>query len=89
MAELPIKPDSILTLGECKKIASKRPNSLWNRLDRDPVMQSMYEDFINEYEMLKHMTEVVHGCLYYLESPNPPDSLVNINNQFRNGDLKL
>ncbi|GFU11213.1 uncharacterized protein TNCV_406401 [Trichonephila clavipes] len=44
--------------GNSKAIASKRLDQLWTRLERDPAMQTLYSEFINEYELLQHMEKV-------------------------------
>ncbi|GFW58653.1 uncharacterized protein TNCV_378361 [Trichonephila clavipes] len=56
---MPFKPDSSeVTLGNSKAIVSKRLDQLWTRLERDPAMQTLYSEFLNEYELLQHMEEV-------------------------------
>ncbi|GFV74871.1 integrase catalytic domain-containing protein [Trichonephila clavipes] len=56
---MPFKPDfSEGILGNSKAIASKRLDQLWTRLERDPAMQTLYSEFLNEYELLQHMEEV-------------------------------
>ncbi|GFX87326.1 integrase catalytic domain-containing protein [Trichonephila clavipes] len=59
VVEMPFKPDSSEgILGNSKAIASKRLDQLWTRLERDPTMQTLYSEFLNEYELLQHMEEV-------------------------------
>ncbi|GFU37544.1 uncharacterized protein TNCV_4274721 [Trichonephila clavipes] len=59
VVEMPFKPDSSEgILGNSKVIASKRLDKLWTRLKRDPAMQMLYSEFLNEYELLQHMEEV-------------------------------
>ncbi|GFU68303.1 integrase catalytic domain-containing protein [Trichonephila clavipes] len=59
VVEMPFKPDSSEgILGNSKAIASKRLDQLWTRLERDPAMQTLYSEFLNEYELLQHMEEV-------------------------------
>ncbi|GFX39959.1 integrase catalytic domain-containing protein [Trichonephila clavipes] len=59
VVEMPFKPDSSeRILGNSKAIASKRLDQLWTRLERDPTMQTLYSEFLNEYELLQHMEEV-------------------------------
>nr|XP_015906635.1 uncharacterized protein LOC107438781 [Parasteatoda tepidariorum] len=56
---MPFKPDfSEEMLGNSKTVASKRLDQLWTRLERDPAMQTLYSDFLSEYELLQHMEEV-------------------------------
>ncbi|XP_055931988.1 uncharacterized protein LOC129962269 [Argiope bruennichi] len=56
---MPFKPDfSEEILGNSKAVASKRLDQLWTRLERDPAMQTLYSEFLNEYELLLHMEEV-------------------------------
>ncbi|XP_055932821.1 uncharacterized protein LOC129962847 [Argiope bruennichi] len=42
-------------LGESKHIATKRFNSLWQRLKREPEYRQLYSEFLTEYENLGHM----------------------------------
>ncbi|KAF8790385.1 hypothetical protein HNY73_005410 [Argiope bruennichi] len=57
--EMPFKPDiSAKMLGNSKAVASKRLVQLWTRLERDPAMQTLYSEFLSEYELLQHMEEV-------------------------------
>ncbi|GFY28751.1 uncharacterized protein TNCV_3441181 [Trichonephila clavipes] len=59
VVEMPFKPDSSEGILEnSKAIASKRLDQLWTRLERDPAMQTLYSEFLNEYELLQHMEEV-------------------------------
>ncbi|GFS79813.1 integrase catalytic domain-containing protein [Trichonephila clavipes] len=59
VVEMPFKPDSSEgILGNSKAIASKRLDQLWTRLERDPASQTLYSEFLNEYELLQHMEEV-------------------------------
>ncbi|GFT17769.1 integrase catalytic domain-containing protein [Trichonephila clavipes] len=59
VVEMPFKPDSSEgILGNSKEIASKRLDQLWTRLERDTAMQTLYSEFLNEYEILQHMEEV-------------------------------
>ncbi|XP_055928693.1 uncharacterized protein LOC129959826 [Argiope bruennichi] len=56
---MPFKPDiSAKMLGNSKAVASKRLVQLWTRLERDPAMQTLYSEFLSEYELLQHMEEV-------------------------------
>ncbi|GFW31194.1 integrase catalytic domain-containing protein [Trichonephila clavipes] len=59
VVEMPFKPDSSEgILGNSKAIASKRLDQLRTRLERDPAMQTLYSEFLNEYELLQHMEQV-------------------------------
>ncbi|GFW10388.1 uncharacterized protein TNCV_5097391 [Trichonephila clavipes] len=59
VVEMSFKPDSSEgILGNSKVIASKRLDQLWTRLKRDPAMQTLYSEFLNDYELLQHMEEV-------------------------------
>lgn len=62
VVKLPFKPDMDPNLlGESKLIASKRLNQMWNRLERDPVMKSLYTDFLVNYESLDHMENITNN----------------------------
>ncbi|GFT01982.1 integrase catalytic domain-containing protein [Trichonephila clavipes] len=59
VVEMPFKPDSSEgILRNSKAITSKRLDQLWTRLERDPAMQTLYPEFLNEYELLQYMEEV-------------------------------
>ncbi|GFX06023.1 integrase catalytic domain-containing protein [Trichonephila clavipes] len=54
---MPLKEDPSC-LGESRKTAIQRLNSLWKRLSRDKEYLSLYEKFLQEYEDLGHMREI-------------------------------
>lgn len=62
--------DDASSLGNSKKIAMARLNSLWKRLDLDTNLKKMYCDLMAELLQLKHMEEVKeekvgpHGVYY-------------------------
>ncbi|GFX49542.1 uncharacterized protein TNCV_4901841 [Trichonephila clavipes] len=59
VVERPFKPDSSeVILGNSKATASKRLDQVWTRLERDIATQTLYSEFLNEYELLQHMDEV-------------------------------
>ncbi|GBM25167.1 hypothetical protein AVEN_96720-1 [Araneus ventricosus] len=55
--KMPLKEDPSC-LGEYKEIALKRLNSLWKRLEREPVYLTSYKAVLKEYEDLSHMNEM-------------------------------
>lgn len=62
--------DKIGSLGDSRKIAEVRLNSLWRKFEANPDLKRMYCDFMSEYLNLNHMKEVdgsekgVHGSYY-------------------------
>lgn len=62
VVQMPFKPNTSETMLGCsKKVASKRLDQLWQRLERDPVMKSLYQEFLYEYRALNHMVEVAEN----------------------------
>lgn len=62
--QIPLK-DSINKLGDSYNIAEKRFLQLERKLQNKPKLKQQYFDFINEYERLGHMSEVIRpvfGC---------------------------
>ncbi|GBM51452.1 hypothetical protein AVEN_147133-1 [Araneus ventricosus] len=45
-------------LGESKQTAIRRLNSLWRKLEANPNLQQLYENFIHEYLDMGHMEQV-------------------------------
>ncbi|GFU77839.1 uncharacterized protein TNCV_1138471 [Trichonephila clavipes] len=54
---MPLKEDTSC-LGESKQTAIQRLNSLWKRLSGYKEYLSLYEKFLQEYEVLGHMREI-------------------------------
>lgn len=69
IVEIPLK-ESVSLLGESRDIAVSRFLSLEKRLQTNPMMYSMYKDFMEEYLSLGHMSRSQHvdaSCVsYYL-----------------------
>ncbi|GFY54396.1 DUF5641 domain-containing protein [Trichonephila inaurata madagascariensis] len=55
---MPLKADPNC-LGNSRGSALKRLNALWIRLERDPQYLKLYREFMQEYEQLGHMKEVM------------------------------
>lgn len=47
-------------LGDSKKIAISRLNSMWRRLETNPDLKTLYCEFMDEYLKLGHMAEVTN-----------------------------
>ncbi|KYN02138.1 hypothetical protein ALC62_07051 [Cyphomyrmex costatus] len=57
---LPVKPDQLSKLGESRKIAMQRFESLERRFASQPRLHEEYKNFIKEYIALGHMREVTN-----------------------------
>ncbi|KYN08275.1 hypothetical protein ALC62_00745 [Cyphomyrmex costatus] len=57
---LPVKPDQLSKLGESRKIAMQRFESLERRFASQPSLHEKYKNFIKEYITLGHMREVTN-----------------------------
>ncbi|GFY76665.1 integrase catalytic domain-containing protein [Trichonephila inaurata madagascariensis] len=49
-----------VNLGDSRSIASKRLDQLWRRIDRDPKLNNLYTNFIEEYFSLDHIEEITN-----------------------------
>lgn len=59
IVKLPFKSDEITkSLGKSKYIAEASLNRILNKLNNDPLLKSMYIEFMDEYEKLNHMQEL-------------------------------
>ncbi|GBM12575.1 hypothetical protein AVEN_78349-1 [Araneus ventricosus] len=56
IVKIPLKNDK--QLGESRTSANRRLDALWRRLSKDTKLKTLYCDFIREYKVLGHMTEV-------------------------------
>ncbi|XP_055939386.1 uncharacterized protein LOC129969015 [Argiope bruennichi] len=65
VVKMPFKIDPPC-LGESKHIATKRFNSLWQRLKREPEYRQLYSEFLTEYENLGHMQETCETPRYIM-----------------------
>ena len=57
IVNIPLKPN-FASLGDSKQMAIKRFYSLERRLSKDDNSRTLYNEFMNEYEKLGHMTEI-------------------------------
>ncbi|GFX57963.1 DUF1758 domain-containing protein [Trichonephila clavipes] len=67
---LPIKENAETLLGYSKENAIKRLNGIWEKLNKNNTMGTLYKEFMNEYELLGHMEEIKNETLdkinYYI-----------------------
>ncbi|GFX68158.1 DUF1758 domain-containing protein [Trichonephila clavipes] len=70
IVRLPIKENAETLLGYSKENAIKRLNGIWEKLNKNNTMGTLYKEFMNEYELLGHMEEIKNGTLdkinYYI-----------------------
>ncbi|XP_055929774.1 uncharacterized protein LOC129960383 [Argiope bruennichi] len=59
VVKMPMREKSNSQLGESKDIALRRLNWLYKRLKKEPIMWELYKIFIDEYQSLGHMSEVI------------------------------
>ncbi|XP_055928178.1 uncharacterized protein LOC129959383 [Argiope bruennichi] len=81
---MPMREKSNSQLGESKDIALRRLNWLYKRLKKEPIMWELYKNFIDEYQSLGYMSEVVdceepdityyisHQGVYRPQNSSPP-----------------
>ncbi|GFY15337.1 integrase catalytic domain-containing protein [Trichonephila clavipes] len=69
IVRLPIK-ENAETLGYSKENAIKRLKGIWEKLNKNNTMGTVYKEFMNEYELLGHMEEIKNETLdkinYYI-----------------------
>ncbi|GFW19515.1 integrase catalytic domain-containing protein [Trichonephila clavipes] len=58
IVRLPIKENAETLLGYSKENAIKRLNGIWEKLNKNNTMGTLYKEFMNEYELLGHMEEL-------------------------------
>ncbi|GFV69548.1 DUF1758 domain-containing protein [Trichonephila clavipes] len=70
IVRLPIKENAETLLGYSKQNAIKRLNGIWEKLNKNNTMGTLYKEFMNEYELLGHMEEIKNETLdkinYYI-----------------------
>ncbi|GFU96749.1 integrase catalytic domain-containing protein [Trichonephila clavipes] len=70
IVRLPIKENAETLLGHSKENAIKRLNGIWEKLNKNNTMGTLYKEFMNEYELLGHMEEIKNETLdkinYYI-----------------------
>ncbi|GFU11385.1 DUF1758 domain-containing protein [Trichonephila clavipes] len=70
IVRLPIKENAVTLLGYSKDNAIKRLNGIWEKLNKNNTMGTLYKEFMNEYELLGHMEEIKNETLdkinYYI-----------------------
>ncbi|XP_071037992.1 uncharacterized protein [Parasteatoda tepidariorum] len=69
VVQMPLKKDS-QCLGDSKKLASKRLNNIYRKLDYNPELCNLYKDFMLEYQNSGHMqlvdTDINVNTSYYI-----------------------
>ncbi|GFU77929.1 integrase catalytic domain-containing protein [Trichonephila clavipes] len=63
IVRLPIKENAETLLGYSKENAIKRLNGIWEKLNKNNTMGTLYKEFMNEYELLGHMEEIKNETL--------------------------
>ncbi|GBM28371.1 hypothetical protein AVEN_229549-1 [Araneus ventricosus] len=58
IVQLPLKENAESVLGRSKESAIKRLNGIWNKLNKNNTMETLYKEFMREYENLGHMEEI-------------------------------
>ncbi|GFV56466.1 DUF1758 domain-containing protein [Trichonephila clavipes] len=58
IVRLPIKENAETLLGYSKENAVKRLNGIWEKLNKNNTMGTLYKEFLSEYEGLRHMEEI-------------------------------
>ncbi|GFW19115.1 integrase catalytic domain-containing protein [Trichonephila clavipes] len=70
IVRLTIKENAETLLGYSKENAIKRLNGIWEKLNKNNTMGTLYKEFMNEYELLGHMEEIKNETLdkinYYI-----------------------
>ncbi|GFW33340.1 integrase catalytic domain-containing protein [Trichonephila clavipes] len=70
IVRLRIKENAETLLGYSKENAIKRLNGIWEKLNKNNTMGTLYKEFMNEYELLGHMEEIKNETLdkinYYI-----------------------
>ncbi|GFV45959.1 uncharacterized protein TNCV_1977951 [Trichonephila clavipes] len=70
IVRLPIKENAETLLGYSKENAVKRLNGIWEKLNKNNRMGTLYKEFMSEYELLGHMEEIKNEALdkinYYI-----------------------
>ncbi|GFU87457.1 integrase catalytic domain-containing protein [Trichonephila clavipes] len=70
IVRLPMKENAETLLGYSKENAIKRLNGIWEKLNKNNTMGTLYKEFMNEYELLGHMEEIKNETLdkinYYI-----------------------
>ncbi|GFX46324.1 DUF1758 domain-containing protein [Trichonephila clavipes] len=70
IVRLPIKENAETLLGYPKENAIKRLNGIWEKLNKNNTMGTLYKELMNEYELLGHMEEIKNETLdkinYYI-----------------------
>ncbi|XP_058817389.1 uncharacterized protein LOC131680696 [Topomyia yanbarensis] len=67
VVRLPIREEMLLSLGESFTVAKRRFSGIERKLSMDPQLQLEYTRFMEEYQLLGHMTEAVpdHSKPYF------------------------
>ncbi|GFW48139.1 integrase catalytic domain-containing protein [Trichonephila clavipes] len=63
IVRLPIKENAETLLGYSKENAITRLNGIWEKLNKNNTMGTLYKEFMNEYELLGHMEEIKNETL--------------------------
>ncbi|XP_011881903.1 PREDICTED: uncharacterized protein LOC105569780, partial [Vollenhovia emeryi] len=58
IVRLPFRSDPPLDIGDSRGVAERRLRSLVRRLDAQPDLRQQYQEFLSEYESLRHMSLV-------------------------------
>ncbi|GBN10081.1 hypothetical protein AVEN_211738-1 [Araneus ventricosus] len=70
IAQLPLKENAESVLGSSKENAIKRLNGIWNKLNKNNTMETLYKEFMRGYENLGHMEEaedeIMDKLKYYI-----------------------
>ncbi|GFW62138.1 integrase catalytic domain-containing protein [Trichonephila clavipes] len=70
IVRLPIKDTAETLLGYSKENAVNRLKGIWEKLNKNNTMGTLYKDFMSEYELLGHMEEIKNEALdeinYYI-----------------------
>ncbi|GBM95305.1 hypothetical protein AVEN_59501-1 [Araneus ventricosus] len=70
LVQLPLKKNAESVLGSSKENAIKRLNGIWNKLNKNNTMETLYKEFMREYENLGHMEEIKNEIMdkvnYYI-----------------------
>ncbi|GBM69755.1 hypothetical protein AVEN_75395-1 [Araneus ventricosus] len=70
IVQLPLKENAESVLGSSKENAMKRLNGIWNKLNKNNTMETLYKEFMREYENLGHVEEIKNEIMdkvnYYI-----------------------
>ncbi|GFT34798.1 integrase catalytic domain-containing protein [Trichonephila clavipes] len=70
IVRFPLKENAETLLGYSKENAIKRLNGVWEKLNKNNTMGTLYKEFMNECELLGHMEEIKNETLdkinYYI-----------------------